>query len=473
MVVEVKNFNDIATSLIELRQIDTLYGDLYLWRAKNLLHDKMPLETYRGLQRTETELKNLPNKIHNAMGQGNWPAVKEMSAQMQVMKQRAEQDSSMLTLAKALYEDETIPIDPFSPGIQRLAGNSVTDLSVLRDRCMRLLGTLIKSDTEWRAFYTSRQNDMLAEGALDDVAPSVKDTIRTSPAKLQQEAQEALENGNFDKLRQLADTLSEVGAGETATVSSGQSAEVKATIKMRRFDFTFPDAVLERARMLGLAPFKVESRFDKYAQLASICWQPTFADLESAQGRLLALPLTADAPEALLTRIELFVLHPFINSAGVRFLPPLVDEDVLVEDFAEPAANSAIPVSSLLEALKLNRRNSRTRMQIETALAERGFLIVKDELGLDPYQFRLVCIPPDLHLRIGMSQSWGSQEIWTHFDGYMLTANGKMQALAGGDVRFGGIYDMLGISRNYEADRIIARFAVVQRRRMARMQVIS
>jgi hypothetical protein len=242
---------------------------------------------------------------------------------------------------------------------------------------------------------------------------------------------------------------------------------------MRRFDFTFPDAVLERARMLGLAPFKVESRFDKYAQLASICWQPTFADLESAQGRLLALPLTADAPEALLTRIELFVLHPFINSAGVRFLPPLVDEDVLVEDFAEPAANSAIPVSSLLEALKLNRRNSLTRMQIETALAERGYLVVKDELGLDPYQFRLVCIPPDLHLRIGMSQSWGSQEIWTHFDGYMLTADGKMQALAGGDVRFGGIYDMLGISRNYEADRIIARFAVVQRRRMARMQVIS
>ncbi|ABQ28005.1 hypothetical protein Gura_3855 [Geotalea uraniireducens Rf4] len=52
----------------------------------------------------------------------------------------------------------------------------------------------------------------------------------------------------------------------------------------------------------------------------------------------------------------------------------------------------------------------------------------------------------------------------------MLTADGKMHALAGGDVRFGGIYDMVGISRNYEADRIIARFAVVQRRRMARRQ---
>ena len=31
----------------------------------------------------------------------------------------------------------------------------------------------------------------------------------------------------------------------------------------------------------------------------------------------------------------------------------------------------------------------------------------------------------------------------------------------------GGIYDMVSIGRNYDSDHIIARFAVVQRRRMA------
>jgi acetate kinase len=40
------------------------------------------------------------------------------------------------------------------------------------------------------------------------------------------------------------------------------------------------------------------------------------------------------------------------------------------------------------------------------------------------------------------------------------------RAAAGGDVRYGGLYDLLGISRDYDSDRVMARFAVVQRERM-------
>lgn len=73
----------------------------------------------------------------------------------------------------------------------------------------------------------------------------------------------------------------------------------------------------------------------------------------------------------------------------------------------------------------------------------------------------------DLHLRIGQKRGWGQQKIWTHFDGYMIMADGTRHALAGGDIRYGGIYDLLGINNNYDSDRIIARFAVVQRQRLA------
>ena len=78
-----------------------------------------------------------------------------------------------------------------------------------------------------------------------------------------------------------------------------------------------------------------------------------------------------------------------------------------------------------------------------------------------------MCVPPDLHLRIGLDRGWGQQQIWTHFDGYMIMEDGKRQALAGGDVRFGGIYDLLGVPLNYSSERLIVRFAVVQRKRMA------
>jgi hypothetical protein len=45
-------------------------------------------------------------------------------------------------------------------------------------------------------------------------------------------------------------------------------------------------------------------------------------------------------------------------------------------------------------------------------------------------------------------------------------ANGRLGALAGGDVRFGGLYDLLSVSRDYDSDRLMARFAVVRRERM-------
>ena len=57
-------------------------------------------------------------------------------------------------------------------------------------------------------------------------------------------------------------------------------------------------------------------------------------------------------------------------------------------------------------------------------------------------------------------------QCWTHFDGYLIMADGRLRALAGGDARFGGLYDLLGIGRDYDSDRVVARFAVVCRERM-------
>jgi hypothetical protein len=98
-------------------------------------------------------------------------------------------------------------------------------------------------------------------------------------------------------------------------------------------------------------------------------------------------------------------------------------------------------------------------MAIEEALLAHGAGLLQKELGLDPRVFRLVCVPPDVHLRLGEAEGWGRQPFWTHFDGYLIMADGRLRALAGGDVRFGGLYDLLGIGRDYDSDRVMARFA--------------
>ena len=105
-------------------------------------------------------------------------------------------------------------------------------------------------------------------------------------------------------------------------------------------------------------------------------------------------------------------------------------------------------------------------MQIEQVLLEQGSHIIKDGLGLEPEDFRLVCVPSDLYMRAGQSRGWGNQKIWTHFDGYKILKDRKLMAMAGGDIRFGGVYDLVTIGREYESDGVIVRFAVVQRERM-------
>ena len=179
--------------------------------------------------------------------------------------------------------------------------------------------------------------------------------------------------------------------------------------------------------------------------------------------------VSSGPPEALRDGLSVFMIHPLVNSGGARYLPSLVAEDVLVEDFPDPVDGQTPPASALLESLRLSGRRGLPRIIIEQALLMHGARILQNELGLDPHVFRLVCIPPDVYVRLGEAEGWGRQPFWTHFDGYLIrTLDGqlRLQALAGGDVRFGGLYDLLGVGRDYDSEHLLARFAVVQRARM-------
>jgi hypothetical protein len=165
----------------------------------------------------------------------------------------------------------------------------------------------------------------------------------------------------------------------------------------------------------------------------------------------------------------MFTIHPLVNSGGARYLPSLVAEDVLVEDFPDPAEGQTPAASELVKSLRLPGRRGLPRIAIEQALLMHGARILEKELGLDPRVFRLVCIPPDVYVRLGEAEGWGRQAFWTHFDGYLIrTVAGqvRLQALAGGDVRYGGLYDLMAAGRDYDSERFLARFAVVQRARM-------
>src|SRR5262249_24390356 len=150
----------------------------------------------------------------------------------------------------------------------------------------------------------------------------------------------------------------------------------------------------------------------------------------------------ADTGDHVRDAIEFYVLNPFVTSGGTRYQPCLVVEDLLLEDFQEPERRQEMPVSPLLSELGLESSRNLSRIAIETALVQNGSRIL-EELALDPEAFRPVAIPPDIYTHLGPERGWGQQEIWTHFDGYQVREGGKLQALAGGDIRFGGTHDVV------------------------------
>jgi len=459
----------LAEDLVEAAVVDTVYRDRYLQRARDFLEPVLSEAEFAALKHQETEASNLPDRIFGAMSRENWSEVKELSSRMSSLKRTLAENVKFRQLGEKIYQPGEPPLDPFSPGLHGLARSG--DVQALLHKVSAQLERLQESDQCWQDFYAARRNAMAAKKTYSSQAPG-KDDV--SGSRLEHKAIEALNAGDFATLEKMAARLEneEQGGAERALGPSLVAETPDLTVQ-------FPQEVLQRARNLGLAPVRMEAgarhlnlSTEELATLYRYLWHPAFTDESGREGvslRNKGVPFPADMPAAPRDFLELFALHPFVNSGGARYAPTLVDEDVLVEDFDEPDAGREYPASALLSALGFEDPRGLSRVRLEKALIDRGDVIVGD-LGLDVREFRLVCIPPDVYGRVGTQMGWGRRPFWTHFDGYLVREKGKLGALVGGDVRFGGLYDLTGVSREYESDQIIARFAVVQRKRMEAVQ---
>ena len=452
--------------LLTTAKADTVYWDLYLERARQLLTPLLSLADYRALEKERAGAARLPEQIREAMERADWSLTQELSGRLEALRQKVDSRRSLIELGQMLYDNPLVPVDPFSPGLQGFAGVTGTGLGDLQEKTLNGLRLLLEEDPEWQGFYQARLAafDALPLSDDDEAQP---ENGHLAGVQLQHEALDAFNRGDFQRLRKLSEQLAELGE-ETAGPAEALDGE-SSSQKVEDFSLNFPGETLAAAAALGLMPMHADSWRDRYGHLCRLAWHPAIGGEIGPSGeaqRVGQAAFPADTPEAMKERIRMFMIHPFISSGGSRYLPNLAAEDFLAEDFPDPQPGQEPPITPLLEALGLPRRTQLSRLAIEQALSTHGVTII-EKLGLSPTDFRLVCIPPDLHLRVGEAQGWGQQPIWTHFDGYMLQRDGHRMALAGGDVRFGGIFDMVSVGMSYESERVFARFAVVQRKRMA------
>jgi hypothetical protein len=458
--------SSLVAALVDVGNIDTVYRDVYLDRARALLAPVLSLEEFHRLEQQRAALVDLPPTIGRALEKSNWSLVKELSQRAQELKQTIDDKRTVLDAARSVYDVRDVRLDPFSPGLQSFTRIPPRELAKLQARVVEQLGVLERADAPWNAFYATRRAAFQARSqpASEELAA---DAGSVSAADPREAAGQALRAGDMKRLVELADRLI---AGETPSRPASSHAVTVGSAPMPGESgqevrpVAYAGETLARARQLGLALRHLEPRLD-LASLRRYAWTPSSdeADHSAAVARL---PLPPGSPEGLRDGLAMFAIHPLVNSGGARHLPTLVAEDVLVEDFPEPMDGQPSPVSELVKSLGLPGRRGLPRIAIEQALLVHGARVLEQDLGLDPRVFRLVCVPSDVYLRLGEAEGWGRQPFWTHFDEYLVMADVRLRALVGGDVRFGGLYDLVGVGRAYDSDRMVGRFAVVQRARM-------
>jgi hypothetical protein len=457
-----------ATALIEAGNIDTVYRDVYLDRARSVLSPVLSLEEFHRLEQERAALAELPLTIARALNNANWSLVKELSERAQTLKHAIDDKGGLLQTARSIYDVRDVQLDPFSPGLEPFTRIPKREFATLRTRMLQLLATLEQADVLSKDFYAGRRRAFQAQPQT--TGEQEPDAARSSSLDALAAARQALKTGDMKQLAALADVLTAAatpGGSSSPHAARATSAPAEAEASQTLQPVAYSSETLAGARHLGLAPRHVEPRIE-LASLRRYAWTPMSDELGTSAPA--QVPLPPGAPEGLEDGVAMFAIHPMVNSGGARYLPSLVAEDVLVEDFPDPADGQTPAASELLKSLGLPGRRGLPRLAIEQALLMHSARILEKELGLDPRVFRLVCIPPDVYVRLGEAEGWGRQPFWTHFDGYLIrTVMGqvRLQALAGGDVRYGGLYELLAVGRDYDSDRLLARFAVVQRARMA------
>jgi len=457
-----------VNALLEISKLDTLFRDLYLARASELLEPLLSRSSYDITKESLASLSFLELQLRSAVERGDWKRSQELTDNLRNIRSSAAASGDLMTLGNNVYERlAEIPIDPFSPGFYVFHG-SMEKLLDYRNQANNLLSGLERTDISKRDFYARRLNDLKALSVKVEEKQAKQEVVETSPADLQLQALAALDSGDFAQLEAVVQKL----AQEPAVKETNPGSAALKPIEMAELGddllYSFSETTLAGATRLGLEPVRTTSRRD-FAHLTSHGWQPSFMKTESrqwAKDQISRLTYPPDTTDKRRDSIEFFLLNPFMTSSGTRYRVCLVVEDLLIENFPEPEPKEDMPVTPLLSALGFQSRRGLTRFDIENALLRHGSRIVQQDLGLDPEAFRLIAIPADIYTQLGTERGWGQKEMWTHFDGYRVLEGGTVQALAGGDKRFGGVYDVVSFNTSYTKDSMIARFAVVQRKRM-------
>jgi len=397
-----------------------------------------------------------------ALLRGEWARVKDLAARVASLRRARAERHVEIDLGHQIYETPEIPIDPFSPGFGALFGRS--------RRCSH------SAVTSWWG-HSPLSRSWMRRGASStphagrrslrscDARRRIAERPRRDrPGPRTSRGARFARQGDVESLMRMADTM--LAKGTTGDADVAKSAVRRAVCVSGSHCRPFPMRS-SRRRARSDSRTSSASPTSRGELPARDRVEPALPGAEEGSARAGASPRCRPRSrrrQGAQQLVDQFAIHPYVNSLGIRYLPPLETEWVLVEDFAE-AANGP-RTSPLLDALALTGRRALSRMRIEP-ITPRARSSVVEGLGLDVREYVLVCMPADVFVNVGARLGWGQQRVLRRIRRlYQLLRDGKLRRAGRGDARFGGLYDVCSIARDDAREGVVTRFAIVRRERM-------
>src|SRR5512133_1755565 len=150
-----------ATKVVGLRIAtatgDTVYRDLDLGRARQLLRATLDESAYRAIGSSDKEIEDLMRRSRSAVLQRDWDQAAKLSAQADGLRQRKAAMGDLATIGKDVYDADMVGFDPFSPG-KHLGPQSEHNQPAVRKQLLDTLASLGKLDPSLAASYEKRRS---------------------------------------------------------------------------------------------------------------------------------------------------------------------------------------------------------------------------------------------------------------------------------------------------------------------------
>ena len=288
--------------LVDAASSDTVYADLYMRRARELLGSVLTLAQHNALKGVQREIDEALKQSKVATMSQDWRRVEALAGRVDELRRSAHEKAAVSALGAKVYDAYGVGIDPFSPGFEFLPGFD-QDLAARRDTLVKTVNALATADAPLAPFYESRRSFFAGLG-LASKAPTTATAAAQSSAEIEQLAVQAAQKGDMAQLRRYAQELAarqarEKEAAPAAEKSATQPAAASHGAYQCPVDLAVPfsDEVTQRAQALGLAAARTEPLPQNAPLLDYVSahiWQTNLVEVESEKEGMMRAEAVVD-----------------------------------------------------------------------------------------------------------------------------------------------------------------------------------